>query len=339
VLHLGDVPNLSAVLRHFPGQRILVIGDVILDRYWWGGASRLSPEAPVPVVRKQRATVRPGGAANTAANLAALGATPLLVGLVGSDRESVELQGALVENGVAVDWLIRENARPTTTKTRVIASHQQIVRVDEEDIAPLSREAEGRARVVIAEGLESASAVAVSDYAKGFLTPSLLNFVTAEAGRAGKRVFVDPKGADYTRYQGCFLMKPNRLELSILTGLPASDHEETLTAGNRLSAAMPGAMILVTEGADGMTLFADSRPVEHVVSVPRQVYDVTGAGDTVLATLSLAITTGASYRDAMELAGEAAAIAIGTMGTATVTLPQLEAPWNDRVLPSGDAVR
>ena len=325
--------NTPAVFRHFSGQRILVIGDVILDRYWWGEASRLSPEAPVPVVRKQRATARPGGAANTAANLAALGATALLVGMVGTDRESRELHGALAENGVAADWLISESARPTTTKTRVIAAHQQVVRVDEEDIAPISGEAEERARVVIAERLESATAVVVSYYAKGFLTPSLLNFVTAEAGRAGKRVFVDPKGADYHRYQGCFLMKPNRLELSVLTGLPARNHEETVAAGNRLSAQMPGVLVLVTEGAEGMTLFADSRPVEHVVSAPRQVYDVTGAGDTVLATLSLAISAGASYRDAMELAGEAAAIAIGTMGTATVTLPQLEAAWSDRVQP------
>ena len=331
--------NVSAVLRHFPGQRILVIGDVILDRYWWGEASRLSPEAPVPVVRKQRSTVRPGGAANTAANLAALGATPLLIGVVGIDRAAAELRGALLECGVAVDSLISENARPTTTKTRVIAAHQQIVRVDEEDIAPISSEAEEHAREAIANCLERTSAVVVSDYAKGFLTPSLLNFVTAAAGRAGKRVFVDPKGADHTRYQGCFLMKPNRLELSILTGWPARNHEETLAAGNRLSAAMPGAMILVTEGADGMTLFADSRPVEHLASAPRQVYDVTGAGDTVMATLSLAISAGASYRDAMELAGEAAAIAIGTMGTAIVRLPQLETAWNAPVRPSAGAER
>jgi D-beta-D-heptose 7-phosphate kinase/D-beta-D-heptose 1-phosphate adenosyltransferase len=333
------VPNFSAVLRHFPGQRILTIGDVILDRYWWGEASRLSPEAPVPVVRKQRSTVRPGGAANTAANLAALGATPLLVGLVGTDRESQELQGALLECGVAVDSLISETTRPTTTKTRVIASHQQIVRVDEEDIAPIPREAEERARDVIAERLESASAVVISDYAKGFLTPSLLNFVTAAAGRAGKRVFVDPKGEDYNRYQGCFLMKPNRLELSILTGLPARNHEETLAAGSRLSALMPDAMILVTEGADGMTLFAGSRPVEHHATAPRQVYDVTGAGDTVLATLSLAISAGASYRDAMELASEAAAIAIGTMGTTTVKLLQLETALNAPEQPGAGAVR
>ncbi len=333
------MPTLSDVLRHFPGQRILVIGDVILDRYWWGEASRLSPEAPVPVVRKQRATVRPGGAANTAANLATLGATPHLVGLVGCDREAGELQEALLDCGVAVDFLISETARPTTTKTRVIASHQQIVRVDEEDVTPMHAEAEARTRDMIAKCLERSSAIVVSDYAKGFLTPSLLGFVTAAAESAGKRVFVDPKGADYTRYQGCFLMKPNRLELSILTGLPARNHEETLVAGSRLSSVMPSAFILVTEGAEGMTLFARSQAVEHIASAPRQVYDVTGAGDTVLATLSLAISAGASYRTAMELAAEAAAIAISTMGTATVKLNELESALNVAVQPGAGAVR
>jgi D-beta-D-heptose 7-phosphate kinase/D-beta-D-heptose 1-phosphate adenosyltransferase len=283
------------------------------------------------VVRKQRSTVRPGGAANTAANLAALGATAHLVGLVGTDREAAELQAALRDCGVAVDFLISEDARPTTTKTRVIASHQQIVRVDDEDVAPLPREAEDRARKAIAACLERSSAVVVSDYAKGFLTPSLLNFVIAAAARADQRVFIDPKGADLTRYQGCFLMKPNRGELSVLTGLPARNHEETLVAGNRLSSAIPGVLILVTEGADGMTLFAGSGPVEHIASAPRQVYDVTGAGDTVLATLSLAISAGASYRDAMELAAEAAAIAISTMGTAAVNLLQLESALHARV--------
>jgi D-beta-D-heptose 7-phosphate kinase/D-beta-D-heptose 1-phosphate adenosyltransferase len=333
------VPTFSDVLRHFPGQRILVIGDVILDRYWWGEASRLSPEAPVPVVRKQRATVRPGGAANTAANLATLGAVPHLVGLVGNDREATELEGALRDCGVPVDFLISDAARPTTTKTRVIASHQQIVRVDEEDVEPMHSDAEQRTREMITRCLERTSAVVVSDYAKGFLTPSLLKFVISAAEGAGKRVFIDPKGADYVRYEGCFLMKPNRLELSVLTGLPARNHEETLAAGNRLSSLLPGAIILVTEGADGMTLFAGSQAVEHIVSAPRQVYDVTGAGDTVLAAVSLAISAGASYRSAMELAAEAAGIAISTMGTATVKLAELETALNIAVQPSAGAIR
>ena len=325
------MPNLSAVLQHFPGQRILIIGDVILDRYWWGEASRLSPEAPVPVVRKQRCTVRPGGAANTAANLAALGGCPVLIGLMGTDGEASELQAALEECGVPVNALIAERGRPTTTKTRVIASHQQIVRVDEEDTAPLTVESEQRAVESITRRLDSVNALVISDYAKGFLTPTLLPAVIAAARAAGKRVLVDPKGTDFARYQGSTLMKPNRLELSVLTGLPARSHEETLVAGNRLADLMPGVLILVTEGADGMTLFAGAGKTEHVTPAPRQVYDVTGAGDTVLATLSLAISAGASYREAMELASEAAAIAISTMGTAAVKLPQLQAAVDDRV--------
>ncbi|MEO8593007.1 MAG: D-glycero-beta-D-manno-heptose-7-phosphate kinase [Candidatus Solibacter sp.] len=325
------MPNLSAVLQHFPEQRILIIGDVILDRYWWGEASRLSPEAPVPVVRKQRCTVRPGGAANTASNLAALGAAPVLIGLTGNDAESAELQASLTECGVGVQDLIAEAGRPTTTKTRVIASHQQIVRVDEEDTAPLTPESEQRALQAIVARLDEVRAVVISDYSKGFLTPALLQGVMAAARQAGKRVFVDPKGADYTRYLGSSLMKPNRMELSVLTGLPARSHEETLAAGKRLAEAMPGVLILVTEGGDGMTLFDQSGSVEHVASAPRQVYDVTGAGDTVLATLSLAISAGASYREAMELASEAAAIAISTMGTAAVKLEQLQAAVNDRM--------
>ena len=318
---------------------MLIIGDVILDRYWWGEASRLSPEAPVPVVRKQRCTVRPGGAANTAANLAALSAVPILVGLVGRDGEAAELQAALMECDVAVGSLIAEAGRPTTTKTRVIASHQQIVRVDEEDTTPLSPASELLALEGITRRLHGVNAVVVSDYSKGFLTPTLLQAVIGAARDAGKRVLVDPKGSDFTRYQGATLMKPNRLELSVLTGLPARTHEETLVAGNRLADLMPGVLILVTEGADGMTLFGGSGHVEHVASAPRQVYDVTGAGDTVLATLSLAISAGASHREAMELAAEAAAIAISTMGTAAVTLAQLKTSLSDPMQSATGAVR
>ena len=170
----------------------------------------------------------------------------------------------------------------------------------------------------------NAGAIVISDYAKGFLTPPLLDAVIGEARRARKRVFADPKGADAARYRGVFLLKPNRLELGLLTGLPrAATHEETLAAGSRLAASMPGTHILVTEGSEGMTLFADSQPPEHVAPTPRQVFDVTGAGDTVLAVIAMAVTAGASWSQAMQLAAEAAGIAIGRMGSVAVSLENL----------------
>lgn len=316
--------GLADILNGFPGQRILVLGDVILDWYWWGQASRLSPEAPVPVVRRQRTTMQPGGAGNTAANLAALGARVSLFGVTGSDSHAADLRSALASQGVETTGLIGDSSRPTTTKTRVIAAHQQVVRVDEEETGPISEAIVAEVLSAVKKDLDTAAALVVSDYAKGFLTPQLLKAVIGEARRAGKRVFVDPKGADVVRYQGAFLLKPNRLELSLLTGLPAETHAEVLAAGTRLAGKLPGTHILVTEGAEGMTLFLESQPPEHVASTPRQVFDVTGAGDTVLAVIAMAVTAGAPYSQAMQLATEAAGIAIGRMGSVAVSLSDLK---------------
>ena len=325
---------LAGILRRFPGRRILVAGDVILDRYWWGDASRLSPEAPVPVVLQQRATARPGGAANTAANLAALGAQVELFGVTGADPERAELIAVLEECGVGSAGLLADASRPTTTKTRVIATHQQIVRVDVEETLPVEAAIAGAAAEALVARLPEADAVVVSDYAKGFAIPALLAEVIEAARKAERPVFVDPKGPGFGRYLGASLLKPNRLKLSVLTGLPARNHEETLEAGARLSAAMPGTDIVVTEGADGLTRFSGGEARESVRPAPRQVFDVTGAGDTVLAVLALARSAGAAHCEAMELAAEAAAIAIGLMGTAAVTLAQLEAAVADQGRPA-----
>jgi len=203
--------GLPEILKLFPGQRILVLGDVILDWYWWGQAFRLSPEAPVPVVRKQRTSLQPGGAGNTAANLAALGARVSLFGVTGRDSHADELKAALKACGVDTSGLIADAGRPTTTKTRVIAAHQQVVRVDEEATHPISTDTADAVLKTVREDLNNAGAIVISDYAKGFLTPPLLDAVIGEARRAGKRVFADPKGADAARYRGAFLLKPNRL--------------------------------------------------------------------------------------------------------------------------------
>ncbi len=316
--------GLADILNAFPGQRILVLGDVILDWYWWGQASRLSPEAPVPVVRKQRTTLQPGGAGNTAANLAALGARVSLFGVTGADHQAEELRNVLRTQNVDARGLIADPSRPTTTKTRVIAAHQQIVRVDEETTEPVSEAIVADVLRAMKKDLGDADAVVISDYAKGFLTPELLQGVVTEATRAGKHVFADPKGADAARYRGVFLLKPNRLELGLLTGMPAATHSEVLAAGSRLAAGMPGTHILVTEGSEGMTLFAGSEEPQHLASAPRQVFDVTGAGDTVLAVIAMAVTAGATWIQAMQLASEAAGIAIAQMGSIAVNLHQLK---------------
>ncbi len=316
--------GLADILNAFPGQRILVLGDVILDWYWWGQASRLSPEAPVPVVRKQRTTLQPGGAGNTAANLAALGARVSLFGVTGADHQAEELRNVLKAQNVDISGLIADPSRPTTTKTRVIAAHQQIVRVDEEATGPVSASIVADALQAVKRSLQEADAIVISDYAKGFLTPELLQGVIAEASRVGKRVFADPKGAEARRYRGVFLLKPNRLELGLLTGMPAATHAEVLAAGSRLAAGMPGTHILVTEGPEGMTRFAGSEKPQHLASAPRQVFDVTGAGDTVLAVTAMAVTAGATWIEAMQLASEAAGIAIGQMGSVAVGLHPLK---------------
>jgi rfaE bifunctional protein kinase chain/domain len=319
---MESLNELRALLERFPSNRLLVLGDVILDRYWWGECDRLSPEAPVPIVRKQRSTVRPGGAANTAANLVALGAAAAVAGVVGADGPAAELRNELNSCSVTA-FLVEDSARPTTTKTRVMALHQQVVRVDEEETTALPDELAASVAEWVAEELPACRGVVISDYSKGFLTPGLLEQVIALANKHGCHTFVDPKGADYKRYSGCYLLKPNRLELGLLTGMPVRNREETLKAGRALASWMPGTTLLVTEGADGMTVFSPGGSEEHVCSIRRQVFDVTGAGDTVLATVSLAICAGATLRQAAELASRAAAIAISGMGTVTVTREQL----------------
>lgn len=317
--------ELRALLQRFSGRRILVLGDLILDRYIWGEATRLSPEAPVPVVRQQRSSSRPGGAGNTAANLAALGATVDLVGVTGTDAESLELASTLRDCGISSDLLVEDFARPTTTKTRVIAFNHQVVRVDHEEVKPLAEHTSVLAMERVNEGLRRADAVVVSDYAKGFLGTGLLSEVITWSRRTGKSVFIDPKGTDFSRYAGCTLLKPNRSELGVLTGMRVQTHDETLAAGAMLASRMVDTRVLVTEGADGMTLFYEKQPPTTVACPPRQVFDVTGAGDTVLAVVALAVCSGAAYPQAMQLATEAALLAVSQMGTAVVSASALVA--------------
>ena len=301
-------PNaaIAKIVAAFPGKRILVAGDLMLDRYWRGEVDRISPEAPVPIVRKLTAFAVPGGAANTACNVAALGARACLFGVTGPDDAGRELRHILAQRAIDCARISTGSERRTTVKLRVIAHDQQVLRIDEEDTAPVGARLGAEVVKRAARMMAQVDAVLISDYAKGFATAPVVKGIIDAARRRAKPVVVDPKGADVERYRGATLLKPNRNELAVLTRLPARDHEETVLAARQLLRVTGSTAIVVTEGKDGMTLFEPGRREEYFPSFAREVYDVTGAGDTALATLAVALAAGARLSDAVWLANLAA---------------------------------
>ena len=310
-------------MRAFTGRRVVVLGDLMLDAYLLGETRRISPEAPVPVVEVTERSERPGGAANTALNLAALGARPILVGVIGVDPDGDRLQRALESAGVETNFIVRDEGRPTTCKTRIVARGQQIVRLDSELRSPLSAAVEDRLLGRLGSALREAEGCVLSDYGKGVLSTR----VTAEAiggARSGERpIVVDPKGKDFSRYRGCTVVTPNVHELELATGETVDTDATLLAAAARLLDLLEGSAVLVTRGAAGMTLVRSDREPRHASTTAQRVYDVTGAGDTVTGTLALALAAGLPMDDGMELANRAAGIVVGKMGAATVTWDEL----------------
>lgn len=307
----------------FASARVLVVGDVMLDRYWHGQTGRISPEAPVPVVRMQDSEDRPGGAANVALNLAALGVRPTLVGLVGADDAGDRIGHELANAGVDAR-LVRVAERPTITKLRVLARHQQLLRVDFEepfhdlDPAPLER--------AMAEVVGDADIVILSDYAKGALADPQ-RFIRL-AREAGAQVLVDPKGRDFSPYRGADLLTPNLSEFEAVAG-PCPDESALVERGRATLGELDLGALLVTRGEAGMTLIqADGEPV-HLPARAREVFDVTGAGDTVIATLGAALAAGQALPRAVALANAAAGLVVGRLGAATVSAPELLAEMAD----------
>ncbi len=319
----SGLDSTAAVLDALSGKVVIVLGDLMLDRYWWGSVSRLSPEAPVPVVHKQRSSVVPGGAANVAANVASLGGQPLLVGVVGADEAGRELRTELARRGIGDEHVITDARRPTTVKTRVVAHSQHVVRVDEEDRSPVPSEVATQLADRVASLLSATAAVVISDYAKGVLGPDLLRRVIREARERDRWVVVDPKGNDYARYRGASLICPNRGEAFAAAGVDADAPDAVRLAGARLLDAGVADAVLVTLGEAGMMLFEPGRPASAIAALARAVYDVTGAGDTVIAALTLALAAGAPLGTAIRLANVAAGLAVEQVGTAAVTSAQL----------------
>jgi len=307
---MNTVPDTS-------NARILVVGDVMLDRYWFGEVSRISPEAPVPVVKVERTEERPGGAANVARNCAALGARVALLSVVGADEAGQTLARLMSDSGI--ECSLHEDAKlSTTVKLRVIGRQQQLLRIDFEN-APdhevlQAKLADFESRLIACD------VVILSDYGKGGLTHITEMIRLARA--AGKRVLVDPKGEDYSRYAGATLLTPNRSEMREVVGRWQDDAELARKA-MRLRDELQLEALLVTRSEEGMTLFADSG-VAHEPALAREVYDVSGAGDTVIATLAVMLGSGLSMPQAMRQANLAAGIVVGKLGTATCSLEELK---------------
>jgi D-beta-D-heptose 7-phosphate kinase/D-beta-D-heptose 1-phosphate adenosyltransferase len=304
-------------IPHFETTRVLVVGDVMLDRYWHGDTARISPEAPVPVVKVEAREDRPGGAANVALNVAGLGACPLVIGVTGNDQHARELTELLTAVGARNDFLkIADSA--TITKLRVVSQHQQLIRLDFEDGFPQLDH--GRLNELVAGHVADHEVVIFSDYGKGAL--GQVEALIACAREAGKPALVDPKGRDFGRYRGATLLTPNRKELEAVVGRCA-DHAELLNRGNWLLVDLELQALLITRGEEGMTLLERGHEPLHLPTHAREVYDVTGAGDTVISTLAVGLGAGMGLVDATQLANVAAGVVVGKLGTAGVRVGEL----------------
>jgi D-beta-D-heptose 7-phosphate kinase/D-beta-D-heptose 1-phosphate adenosyltransferase len=311
------------VVGRFRGRRVLVVGDVMLDEHLWGAVRRISPEAPVPVVEVERRSYVPGGAANTAVNAASLGGVVRLGGVVGADREAERLAAALRDAGVATDGLVADGQRVTTTKTRIIAHAQQVVRLDSELRAPLSPALEDRLLDWAGREMRAADVCVLSDYAKGIVSARFAQEYIRRAREAGLPVVVDPKGTDYHKYRGATVLKPNVHEVQQVLNREVRGEAGWRQAAEQLAGVLPGTALLISRGAEGMTLFQVGEPPLHIPSVARAVYDVTGAGDTTVGVMALALAAGAPPAVAAHLANRAAGIVVSKVGTAAVTAEEL----------------
>lgn len=329
----GRLPvALTPLLRQidrFPRCRVLILGDVMLDEYMWGSVSRISPEAPVPVVAVRSESVKVGGAGNVAANVAALGGQASLIGLVGNDAAAERLSHELDLAGVKSDGLIVDPSRPTTIKSRVVAGSQHVVRFDRESDAPASRTIQARVLAAVRERLPAADVLLISDYAKGLVGPGLVREVLALAARQRRQVAVDPKVQHLSLFKGVTVVAPNHHEAAAAARLPVRSETDLIRVGRLLLRRLRARAVLITRGEQGMSLFETGKAAVHIPTVAREVYDVTGAGDTVMGGLSLALAAGADMYAAAVIANYAAGVVVGKRGTATVTRGELERALRD----------
>ncbi len=311
--------DFAKIVHAFKNKRVLIIGDLILDRYIFGKVSRISPEAPVPVVEVTRESFLLGGATNVANNIIAMGGNVSITGIIGKDTAGRVLRELLEERNINTEGII-EDRRPTTVKTRIIAHNQQVVRFDREDKKRLEGKSLAGLLCYIEKAIPEHDAVIVSDYKKGVITSALIKALVKYAKANGTFIAVDPKVGHFHFYKKVSLVTPNIMEASQGSGIEIKDEKSLLKAGKTLLNRLSCRSVLITRGEDGMSLFekggAREIKVTHIPTVAKKVFDVTGAGDTVIATFALAYTAGASLADAAMIANHAAGIVVGEVGTA-----------------------
>jgi D-beta-D-heptose 7-phosphate kinase/D-beta-D-heptose 1-phosphate adenosyltransferase len=320
----GSKKELRKYLNRFAGRKVLVVGDLMLDHYIWGTVQRISPEAPVPVVNVASESVLLGGAGNVLHNILTLGGDGILCGVVGSDDAGRWVTDELQSKGASIEGVILEEERPTTKKTRIIAHQQQVVRYDHEKRGSILPKSQKRLIDFIIDQMTQVDCIVISDYAKGVITEGLLKAILPPALKKGIPVIVDPKVSHFPFYKRVTLITPNHLEASQASGIDIEDEKSLLQAGRTLLKKLDCHAVLITRGEHGMSLFEKNGEMTHIPTEAREVFDVTGAGDTVVSVLALSLSTGAPLPAAARLANHAAGIVVGIVGTAAVQKEMLE---------------
>lgn len=318
-----DFKSLAKIVRGFKGANVMVVGDLILDEFIWGDVSRISPEAPVPVVWVRKESFMPGGASNVANNLSSLGGKVYSVGVIGDDDRGAILKRALDEKGIDTSNILVDGSRPTTLKTRVVAGHQQVVRIDKERVEALSDVMVRRMMDNIAETIKKVDAVIIEDYGKGVITPKLLQKVVPLAKRSGKIISVDPKEEHFKYYRGITVITPNNHEASRAVGFQIKDDATLKKAGAALLSKIGCRIALVTLGENGMAVFCKGKVMERIPTFAQEVFDVSGAGDTVIAAYTLGLASGGDPVKSAYIANCAAGIVVGKVGIAVVDPKEL----------------
>ena len=318
--------------------KVLVVGDLILDEYIWGNMNRISPEAPVPILESRSENLTLGGAANVANNLVALGCEVFLAGALGQDEKGDRLLELIQNRSINTEGIFRFVHRPTTSKMRVIAHNQQILRIDKEDDRPITAETENKFISYINATVAEMDGIICSDYNKGLLTEKIIAAIMARANKAGKAVIIDPKGTDYAKYKGATAITPNEKEVALVAPIKINSREDLDRSAEYLLTLTRSEAILVTRGKDGMVLYGKKAKPYEIRAEAREVFDVTGAGDTVISVFGMSLFSGFTFAEAAWLANSAASIVVGKIGTAVVTLKEINKFLQDEMFRTASSV-